>query len=254
MAMTFGHALKEWRGRRRLSQLDLALEAEVSSRHISFLETGRAQPSRGMVMRLCERLDIPREARNQMLTAAGLAPAYVARTLSDEALAPVRQAVRWTLDRHAPYPAFSVDRHWRLVDLNAPATLLFGSVGLGPGSSMIDAILENEALRAAVVNLDEVLWHGATRLRTESAHLGGDKVLDRAAARFEDAAGPKPEHLVYPAIIPSIYRVGDLTLSLFATIAQFGTAEDVTLSELKIEMMFPADEETEAALKALRGG
>ncbi len=236
-----------------MSQLDLALEAEVSSRHVSFLETGRAQPSRGMILRLCERLDIPRVARNQMLTAAGLAPAYASRVRSADELTQVRQAVQWMLERHAPYPAFSVDRHWCLIDLNAPAEMLFGAVGLGSGSSMIEAMIGNETLRAAVLNLDEVLWHGSSRLRTESAHLGGDPVLDKAAARFEDSAGPRPEHMVYPAIIPSIYRMGDLTLSLFATIAQFGTAEDVALSELKIEMMFPADDATKAALEGFGG-
>lgn len=247
----FGPALKDWRTRRRMSQLDLALEAEVSSRHISFLETGRARPSREMILRLSDRLEIPREARNAMFTAAGLAPAYVARDRDAKDLAPVHDAVTWMLERHAPYPAFSVDRHWCLVDLNAPAAMLFGAAGLGRGASMIDAVLENAVLRSALVNLDEVLWHGAARLRTESAHFGGDPVLDRAASRFEDAIETKPEHQVYPAIIPSVYRMGDMTLSLFATITQFGTAEDVALSELKIEMMFPADEATRQALEAL---
>ena len=251
MSATFGPALKHWREKRRLSQLALSLEADVSARHISFLETGRSRPTRGMVLRLCDRLEIPRESRNQLLTAAGLAPAYHTRDLSSQDLAPVTSAVEWTLSRHAPYPAFSVDRHWTLVDLNAPAQMLFAGVGLGPGSSLIDMLLDNANLRAAIVNLDEVMHHSATRLRTESAHLGGDPVLDAAIARIEADSPAPADPGAIPAIIPTIYRVGGMTLSLFGTIAQFGTAEDVALSELKIELLFPADDATRAFFEGM---
>lgn len=251
MGQEFGPALRHWRETRRMSQLALGLEADVSARHISFLETGRARPSRGMVLRLCERLEVPREGRNRLLTAAGLAPAYASRDRSSQDLAPVRAAVDWTLSRHAPYPAFSIDRHWRLVDLNRPAAALFGAAGIHPGASLIEALMSDAALRAAIVNLDEVLRHVAARLRTESAHLGGDAVLDAAVARMEPA--PDEESGQMPAIVPTVYRLGEVCLSLFSTIAQFGTAEDVALSELRIELMFPADDATRAFFERLDG-
>lgn len=250
MQHEFGPALKEWREKRHLSQLALGLEADVSARHISFMETGRARPSRGMVLRLCERLEVPRETRNRMLTAAGLAPAYDRRDSSAQDLAPIRTAIDRMLERHAPYPAFSIDRHWQLVDLNPPAAMLFASVGLQPGASLIDALLDNAALRAAIGNLDEVMRHSATRLRTESAHLGGDPVLDHAVVRMEANLAPSDEAGFYPAVIPTIYRVGPQTLSLFGTVAQFGTTEDVALSELRIELLFPADEPTRRFFEA----
>ena len=122
--------LKEWRKRRRLSQLDLAMEAEVSARHISFLETGRARPSRQMVLQLCAELGVPHAERNQMLTAAGLAPAYRRRDIDEAEMVPVRDAVNWILTRHNPYPAFAIDRYWNLVEINQTAAMLLAGVGL----------------------------------------------------------------------------------------------------------------------------
>lgn len=252
MTAPFGPVLKEWRQRRRMSQLDLGLSADVSARHISFLETGRSRPSRGMVLRLCDELDMPRAARNQLLLAAGLSPAYESRSLSDTAMAPVRTAVDWMLDRHAPYPAFAVDRHWVVVEMNSPARQLLGAVGLGQGVSVARALAHHPALRAALVNLDEVVAHAIARLRTESAHLGGDPVLDAAIRDLAGGGVTVPAHDgLHPAFVPAHYRLGDLSLSLFSTFTQFGSAEDIALSELKIEMMFPADETTRATLEAL---
>ena len=124
MADAFGNLIRDWRNQRRMSQLDLALAADVSARHISFLETGRSQPSRGMVLALSESLGVPRATRNVLLNAAGFAQAYRARDLDDEDMAPVREAMDWMLERHAPYPAFAFDRHWRLVRLNSVSTAL----------------------------------------------------------------------------------------------------------------------------------
>ncbi len=256
MNLAFGDVLKSWRTRRRLSQLELGLSADVSSRHISFLETGRSRPSRTMVMRLCDQLDIPRAVRNQLLSAAGLAPAYEERALSADDMGPVRAAVDWMLERHGPYPAFAVDRHWHLVAMNTSSARLLAGMQISFGDSMITALLENEILRGAIVNLDEVQHHAAARLRTESAHLGGDPVLDAAVERLTDSNGHPhlPEPGVLPAVIPTRYRVGDQVLSLFSTIAQFGTAEDIALSDLKIEMLFPADDATRQVLQALDAG
>ncbi|WP_072791671.1 helix-turn-helix transcriptional regulator [Cognatishimia maritima] len=255
MPQKFGETLKSWRGMRRRSQLDLALAAGVSARHISFLETGRARPSRAMVQSLCEELDVPRGARNLMLTSAGLAPAYEARALSAEEMAPMKAAVDWMLTRHAPYPAIALDRHWRLAALNPIAEIMFGAAGLQSGDSLLDAFLSNEALRSAILNLDDVEQLALARLRTELAHFGRDSVLEAAISALEQRVTNTPEdaHDVYalPAMMPTHYRVGGQDLSLFSTISQFGATEDIALADLRIELFFPADEATRVTLQNL---
>lgn len=255
MSDAFGTALKEWRGRRRMSQLDLGLEAGVSSRHISFLETGRSRPSRGMVLRLCDELQVPVAERNRLLTAAGMAPAYGARALSDAEMEPVRAAVAWMLERHAPYPAMALNRHWELTSLNRPAEMLLMQMGLVQGASLVEALAGDEALRAAIENLAEVEAHIMARLRLEIDHLGGDAVLEAALAQLMERgpAAAAPEGAL-PPFVPTIYRMGDMRLSFLSTVSQFGTAEDVMLSELKVELLFPADEATRATLEAMARG
>lgn len=255
MQADFGTELKHWRSQRRMSQLDLGLKANVSARHISFLETGRARPSRWMVLNLCEELEVPRSARNHLLSAAGLAPAYGDRSLSDQDMASVQEAVEWMMARHNPYPAFAVNRHWVVQSFNPTAAMLFGPAGLNAGDSLIDALIENEALRSALDNLDEVIQSALQRLRTENAHLGGDSVLEAAIGQLaaQVARAGKDNGGVFPAVIPTRYRLGETVLSFFSTITQFGTAEDVALSELKIEMLFPADTATRAAIVSMTG-
>lgn len=256
MSETFGTALKHWRGRRRMSQLDLGLEAGVSSRHISFLETGRSRPSRGMVLRLCEELQVPMAERNRLLVAAGMAPAYGARALTDAEMAPVRAAVEWMLERHAPYPAMALDRHWQLVSLNRPAVMLLGQLGLTRGASLLEALAGDEAVRGAIGNLGEVEAHLMARLRLEIDHLGGDAVLEAALARLMERAPVAAAHTqgALPPFVPTDFRMGEARLSFLSTVSQFGTAEDVMLSELKVELLFPADETTRAMLEAMARG
>ncbi len=249
--MPFADSLKDWRRRRGMSQLRLGLEADVSARHIAFLETGRSNPTRAMVIRLSEALAVPRSERNALLEAAGFAAAYRRRKLDDAEMASIRAAVDWTLARHAPYPAFAYDRHWCLMALNAPATALLGSVGLGSGKSLIGAFLEPGPFRDAIANWPEVALHIGARLRTESRHLGGDPVLDQAADKLAaETTGPSSPAGALPAIFTTRFRAGDVTLSLFSTIAQFGSAEDIALAELKIELLFPADDATGRILGA----
>ncbi|MFY0618194.1 MAG: helix-turn-helix domain-containing protein [Shimia sp.] len=251
--MEFGSVLKEWRQLRRVSQLDLGLSAGVSSRHISFMETGRSRPSRGMVFRLCEELDVPVAQRNRMLLAAGMSPAYAERDLSEEEMAPVREAVQWMLTRHEPYPAVALDRHWRLVDMNVVSTRLMAGFGVSIGDSMIDMMADTAAVRQALVNYDEIVEHLIARLRVEYTHFGHDPVLEQGIAKLQAALGSEGamQDGIRPAIIPAVYDFGGMRLSLFSTISQFGSTEDVALSELKIEMMFPADTATRLALEAL---
>ena len=253
MDNVFGETLKDWRNQRRMSQLDLGLSANVSARHISFLETGRSKPSRTMVLKLCEELDVPRPARNQLLNSAGMAPAYVKRDLSEKDMEPVRSAVDWMLERHAPYPAIAMDKSWAIINMNQPAMFLLSGMNVGIGDSVIAALAENELVRDAIENLDEVVAHTVARLRTESAHLGGDQVLDASIEKLSRQLGDYAhcETGVLPAFIPARYRANGMLFSFFSTFSQFGTAEDIALSELKIEMMFPADDLTRNQLVSM---
>lgn len=247
----FPTLLRQWRKTRRLSQLDLALDADVSARHISFLETGRARPSPGMIARLSEVLALPLEARNELLVATGFAPRYGSTPLSGEAMAPVVKAVRRMLDRHAPYPAMALNRLWRIEMLNEPAAQLFGQVGLGVGGDML-ALLRSPAMAQMVENWPEVAYHSATRLRAESVAAGGIRELDAAAHALAQQA-KQPDSADASPVIPVRYRLGDMRLSLFGTIAQFSTIADTTLDDLKIELFFPADDPSADALQALFG-
>lgn len=246
MDLTFGALLKDWRTHRRISQLDLGLAARVSARHISFLETGRSRPSRSMVLQLSETLAVPRAERNALLNAAGFSPAYRSRALDKEDMAQIRAAMEWTLQRHAPFPAIALDRHWIVVAANRPAASLIGGFGLSLGDSLLDALTDSEIVQAAFDNWPEVARYMAARLRTESAHLGGDPVLDSAARALADQGqSPLPSTTgVLPAVVAARIRANGIVLSMFSTIAHFGTAEDIALADLKIELMFPADDAT----------
>lgn len=244
----FSRTLKSWRNARRFSQLSLAVEADVSTRHISFLETGRARPSVDMIKRLGDALHLPLAARNQMLTFAGFAVQHHARNWSAEEMAPIRAAVDYTLNQHAPYPAMAIDHLWTIVQMNGPARTLFGPLNLNEGDSLLDLML-SDTLPPLIENWPEVAHHAAQRLRTESTAQGGIAVLDKAAEKLAEVPKSSP-HSNGP-VIPTIFRAGSVRLSLFTTIAQFGTPEDLTLDDLKIELYFPADLETEEALRAM---
>ncbi len=249
MQNSFGEALKDWRGRRRISQLDLSGIANVSARHIAFLETGRARPSRSMVLQLSEALAVPRTDRNALLQAAGFAPAYRARSLAEPDMSQVRSAVEWMLSRHAPFPALALDRHWHVVMLNAPAAAMVSAVGLKEGDSLIEALVGDTPLWRAIGNKVEVGQHLAMRMRTESLHLGGDPVLEKGAERLlaQIPGAHVPAHGPLPPVVPLTLMMGEAVLSFFSAIAQFGTAEDIALSDLRIELFFPADDVTRAA-------
>ena len=248
---TFPESLKTWRRTRRCSQLDLALEANVSSRHISFLETGRARPSAEMILRLGEALSLPLTARNQMLTQAGFAARYPARKWDTADMAPIRAAMEHTLAGHAPYPAIALDRLWTVVRMNAPARMLFAPLNVGEGDSMLNLVM-SDALPPLVENWHEVAHHSAQRLRTESAAQGGVPALDRAADHLSRT--PPPDAPATGPVVPTIYALGPMRLSMFTTIAQFGTPEDLTLDDMKIELFFPADDATAETLRALAPG
>jgi transcriptional regulator with XRE-family HTH domain len=251
----FPTALRHWRRTRRLSQLDLASEAEVSPRHLAFLETGRSRPSRGMVLRLAGVMGLPRGDQNELLAAAGFAPQFPVLPLEAEEMAQVCSAMGWMIDRHAPYPALILDRLWRIVALNGPAERLFGPVGFAEGVSLLDVLADLAVFAQVIENWVEVGHHTALRLKAESARAGGIAALDRAVASLlanTEISAHQPR-ATGRAILPTVYRMGDRRLTMFSTYAQFGAAEEVALSDMKIELMFPADAEAKALLESLAG-
>jgi transcriptional regulator with XRE-family HTH domain len=246
---TFSDLLRHWRSVRRISQLELALRANVSARHVSFLESGRARPSRAMVLTLADALDMPLAERNGLLGAAGFTPAYQARPPGDRALALPEAALAWMLDRHAPYPGMALDRHWNLVRANAPAERLLSAAGAGVGDSLLAACAPDGPLRPLIANWAEVARYLAARLQTEIEHHGGDPVLaGHRDAILSGLKRPMPDPV--SPILPVIYQLGETRLSFFSTIAHFGGAGDIALDDLRIELMFPADEATAATLGA----
>lgn len=254
MQTQFGTILKEWRQVRRMSQLDLGLEADVSSRHISFLESGRAKPSRSMVLQLAETLDVPRSARNALLNSAGYRALYGQRDLDEEDMSYVREAINRMIAAHDPYPAFALDRHWKIVLTNRAGGMVMASLGVGEGDSMIEALLYNPATRDMIENWGEVAAYTLSRLRTESAHLGGDPVLEDLIAGVTDDPELQRQDSIgedLPAVVSARYSLGGQTFSVFSTIAQFGSAEDIALADLRIELLFPSDEPTKQAFQML---
>jgi transcriptional regulator with XRE-family HTH domain len=254
-----GDLLREWRQRRRLSQLELAGEADVSTRHLSFVETGRSLPSREMLLRLSERLEIPLRERNTLLTAAGYAPMYRERPLDDPALAAARKAVEMVLKGHEPYPALAVDRHWQLVSYNRAVTPFLASASaalLKPPVNVMRLSLHPEGLAPRIVNLAQWRAHLMLRLRQQVA-ASGDAVL--AALIDELSAYPAPGEPHDPAdeavggvVVPFQVRMPDGgVLSFISTTTVFGTPVDVTLSELALETFFPADEATAQVLRGI---
>jgi transcriptional regulator with XRE-family HTH domain len=249
----FGPQLQFWRKARRLSQLQLAVEADVSSRHISFLETGRAAPSRSMIQHLSDILDIPQARRNALYDAGGFSPQYTQSALTDEHMQMVSSAMAHMLERHAPYPALVLDAYWVIMQLNAPAEMLFKTVGLGKGASLLEFITTKGAAEQTIENWGEVGHHLLLRLTAESRAAGGLRALDMAISALANdpiiAAYDPPSPL--PPVISTIYSVGGLRIPMFSTIAQFGGAEDLTITDLKIELMFPADEDTAKLLQSM---
>jgi transcriptional regulator with XRE-family HTH domain len=256
-----GLYLREWRQRRRMSQLELACEAEISSRHLSFLETGRPRPSREMILRLAEQLEIPMRERNVLLVAAGYAPMFPERTLDDPCFKAARRAIDLVLEGQKPYPAFAIDRHWKIVASNGAIPELFEGVATHLLRPPIDALrlsLHPQGLAPRIANLPEWRAHLLARLRRQIDLTADGVLVDimRELLEYSMPAGTglsrsvAEEHsLVVPFKI--VTRTG--LLSLFSTTTVFGTPVDVTLSELALELFFPANGETAEAIRRLAG-
>ncbi|WP_456061877.1 MmyB family transcriptional regulator [Amycolatopsis alkalitolerans] len=249
MQRPVGELIRRWRERRRISQLDLAISAEISTRHLSFVETGRANPSREMVLRLGEHLDVPLRERNQLLLAAGYAPAYSESRLDDPELAIARDAVRRVLAGHEPYPAVVVDRYWNLVDGNTSVGLLTEGVApdlLAPPANVLRLALHPDGMAPRIRNLGEWRADLLGRLRRQ-VEMTGDPELDRLLDEVREYPGDEPE-AGFPRrgdiFVPLRLCHEGTELSFFSTIATFGTPVEITLSELAIESFYPADDAT----------
>ena len=248
----FGTMLRTWRSSRRMSQLELASVAGVSSRHLSFIETGRARPSREMVVHLAEQLDVPLRERNTLLTAAGFAPLYRETPLTAPEMDAARSAIDRILESH-PYPAVAVDRHWDLVNANGPAFALVEGVDpalLGPPLNVYRMTLHPDGLKPRIVNYDEYAAHMLARLQ-QQVSASADAELAALLDEMRGIVGNLPPNIHVPSaqvLLPIRLRVGDNILSLMTTISVFGTPVDITLAELALELFFPADAETAALL------
>ena len=252
---TVGDLLRDWRRRRRFSQLDLAGEAEVSTRHLSFIESGRAIASREMLLRLAERLGIPLRERNRLLLAGGYAPIHRERPLAASEMTAAREAIEAVLKAHLPFPALVVDRHWTLITANAAVSRLLDGVAphlLDPPVNVLRLSLHPEGLAPRILNLAEWRHHVLTRLRTE-ADAAGDPRLDQLHAElkalpFSVARTPPPLSNGVAVPLALVDPGTGKILSFLSTTTVFGTATDVTLAELTLECFYPADNATRAEL------
>lgn len=254
-ASPFPRLLKAWRQKRRLSQLELALESGVSQRHVSFLESGRAKPSRSMILQLSDTLEVPLRDRNDWLVAAGFAPVFRERALDDPQMGQVMGAVRMMLANHEPFPALAIDRAWNVRLSNRPFDLLVAMIGEdvwarvgGTGRNLMRLFFHPNGIRPLVANWQAIaplLWH---RARREADTLGGQemKAILAELAPYQDAETLwAAEDAALVPVLPLEMEKDGLRVSLFTVIATFGTAQDVTADELRIESFFPADEATE---------
>lgn len=263
MAETFGTQLRSWRLARRVSQEHLAARAGVSAKHLSFVENGKSQPSREIVLALAGALDVPLRERNTLLTAAGFAAAYRASPLDGEELAHLRRAIDHVLAQQEPFGAVVVDGHWDLLRMNTGAAKLFARFpptstdGIAAAKNLILGTLHPQALRPYIVNWTEVAGHIVARLHREIAARPADEPLQRLLARALAQAdmplewrAPEPGKSAAPFITVHL-RAPTLEVRLFTMLTSIGTPLDVTAEEIHIETYFPADDASEAALRAL---
>ncbi|MFI0408714.1 helix-turn-helix domain-containing protein [Actinomadura sp. 3N508] len=254
-----GDLLRAWRQRRRLSQLELASAADVSTRHLSFVETGRSAPSRDMVLRLAEHLDVPLRDRNLLLVAAGYAPVFGETPFEEPRMDTVRAALKQVLDGHEPFPAVVVDRFWNLVDANAAAGLFMERVApelLEPPLNVLRLSMHPDGMARHIVNLPEWRAHMIDRVRRHVA-LTADAGLAQLYRELRSFPGDVGEAFAPPAggevVVPLRLRSDGRELSFFTTIATFGTPVDITVAELAIESFYPADEPTTRFLRERAG-
>jgi transcriptional regulator with XRE-family HTH domain len=250
----FGQQLRHWRERRGTSQLQLALKAGTPPRHISFVETGRSRPGRELVLRLAAALDVPIRERNGLLASAGLAPEFPICELSDESMRPITTVLGTVLRAHEPYPAWVFGRGFQALSANAAGDALFPGLRDMSPESIVDMWFAPGPFRQLVENWPEVLWAGVDSLRREATRTSDPTVFALLRRAEEHVAHiPVPEGRVHPDLPVACprFRIGGRVVRTISAVMRFDTAIEVTASELRIELMFPADEESEAYFREL---
>lgn len=257
---TIGSLLKTWRERRRKSQMELALDAEISTRHLSFVETGRARPSREMILLLAENLEIPLRERNRILIAGGYAPVYSEKNFDDISLTSARQAIELILKGHEPFPALAVDRHWNMVAANKIVPLMLEGIDaelLEPPVNVLRLSLHPEGLAKKIINFREWRGHLLSRLKKQvedTADFELEQLFDELIShKIPDGKSGKVSTDETGIIVPLKIESKFGTLSFISTTTVFGTPVDVTLSEIALETFFPADEETTKIFMRMNG-
>jgi len=248
-----GELLREWRERRRLSQLDLAIQADISARHLSFVETGRSRPTPAMILRLTEQLQAPLRERNVLLLAGGYAPAYPQHGLHAPELGSVRAALRQVLAGHEPYPAVVIDRWWDMLDSNSGVAMLVEGCApalLEPPVNVLRLSLHPEGMAPRIVNLGQWRAHLLTQLRHRAAALGDQRLRELHDELMSYPGGTDEALQPDGVVLPLRYRQRGQELALFSISAAVATATDVTVEELAVESFYPADAATAAALRA----
>ncbi len=245
---TFGTLLRDWRGQRRYSQLDLALAAETSARHISFLESGRANPSREMVLRLANTLAISKAEVNSGLVGAGFAPIYPQLDRDAESLSAIRHAIDTMLTNHSPWPALAFDPQWNLLQANPAAIQLLQALNAEEATNIMQVMLSADAPESPLLNWPEVARLVLARLQAEQIHRPNEPMLSDLKQRLKQHPriheGQVDERRELGVVVPMRVRTSETTLSLFSMIAQFGSVQEITMADVQIELFFPEDDVT----------
>ncbi|NWH09524.1 MAG: helix-turn-helix domain-containing protein [Alphaproteobacteria bacterium] len=249
----FGALLRQYRSARRMSQLELALSCQVSARHLSFLESGRSLPSRDMVLQLGAGLLLPLSARNALLQSAGFAPVYPVSPLDSAAMLPFRAILNEMIERHSPFPAMLVDRHWTVHEANVAAQMFLSTlVPEGGETNLVRMLACSPAAPRVILNLPEVLAELLSRLQLEALEAGDDPQFRILLPMLEDACRQYPQRRAVGrrTVLPLVMSTPSGRLQFLTLIAHFGTSEDVTVRDLRLELLFPADEITREALNS----
>lgn len=252
----FGQQLRAWRRRRGLSQLELAARAETTPRHVSFIETGRSRPGRALVLRLAESMNLPVRDRNKLLTSAGLPPAFAERDLGEESMRPYREAVEAILRHHEPYPGCVADALGRILMSNKAFRALWPGGGDQTPEENVDAFFAPGGMNTVIENWAEVAWAYVDGQRREAARTGHPRLValaERAARHLQGVPRPAVSGEGAPVVCPR-FRFGDRVVRTFSTVMRFEHAAEVTISELRVELIFPADEEGDAFFRGLAAG
>jgi transcriptional regulator with XRE-family HTH domain len=251
-----GQLLREWRERRRLSQLDLSIQADISARHLSFVETGRSQPTSGMILRLSEQLDVPLRERNALLLAGGYAPAYPEHSLDEPELARLRVALRQILTGHEPYPALVVNRWWEMLDGNAAVAVLTDGCDpalLTPPVNALRVSLHPDGMASRIANLPEWRAHILERLHRQVQATRDPRLAELLAELSSYPGGDAERPELTDVAVPLRLRCDGKELAFFSMTAVVGAPLDVTVAEVAIESFYPADSDTVDALQAMKG-